>query len=141
MILNRNPLQDNTTNISTAVSEIVDTSNTNLLTLILINSLNIPPTSQSSATSDRKKMSPLTRVFSSLFSLKKKMIRDTFSHFGVITFVFYQNGSSFGFVNFWSSEDAKNIFNKVLSISDCIHTFRSFNFRDLGSEPVPYTRS
>ena len=41
------------------------------------------------------------------------MISDTFSHFGVITFVFYQTGSSFGFVNFQSSEDAKNVFNKV----------------------------
>ena len=43
------------------------------------------------------------------FSLKKKMISDTFSHFGVIAFVFYQTGSSFGFVNFQSSEDAKDV--------------------------------
>ena len=52
------------------------------------------------------------------FSLKKKMISDTFSHFGVIAFVFYQTGSSFGFVNFQSSEDAKNVFNKVGALPD-----------------------
>ena len=107
VVIDRNPVQDNNTNISTEVSEIVETSNTNLLTLIPINSLNIPPTSQSFPTSDQKKMSPLTRVMFSVqsgspFSLKKKMISTTFSHFGVITFVFYQNGLSFGFVNFRS---------------------------------------
>ena len=89
-------------------------------------------------------MSHLNRVMFSVqsgspFSIKKKMIIDTFSHFGVITYVFYHTGSNFGFVDFQTSEDANNVFNKVLSVSDCkIHTFQGFNFRDLGSDPVPY---
>ena len=70
-------------------------------------------------------------------SIKMKTIKDTFSHYGVVTFVFYRAGDHFGFVELKPSEDAKNVFNKVLSISDCkIHTFHGFNH--LGSDPVPY---
>ena len=39
------------------------------------------------------------------FSLKKKVISDTFFHFGVITIVFFQTGSNFGCVNFRSYGD------------------------------------
>ena len=66
-----------------------------------------------------------------------KTIKDTFSQYGAIGFVFWRPADHFGFVSFKSSKDAENVFNKVLSISDCkIHTFHGFNH--FGSDPVPY---